>query len=94
MVSLHFLALVPERITLHSAWHKVPESMCEHFAHFQESHAATPLEARYDLQNVWEVLTLSCILDKMRQKESHSFFYTTCTNIHGHHLWITSPATT
>lgn len=51
------------------------QSMCERFAHFQEAHAAALLEARYDLRNVSEVLTSSCIQDKMMEKESHSLHY-------------------
>lgn len=66
MASLWFLAVVLEQITLHSVRHKLPERMCEHFAHFPEPHAATPLEARYDLQKVQEALASSCVLDAMR----------------------------
>lgn len=60
--------------TLHSAGHKLPESMCEHISHFQELHIAAPLETWYDVWNIWEVLTSSCILDKMKEKESHRVF--------------------
>lgn len=35
--------------TLHSAGHKLPESMCEHFSHFQELHTSVPLEAWYNV---------------------------------------------
>lgn len=60
--------------TLHSAGLRLLESICEHFAHFQELHTAAPLEAGYDAWNIWEVLTSSCILDKMQEKEAHRGF--------------------